>query len=89
MFDGKMAGILSGAGGASCQLCMATHKELKDRDFIVQGYPINRNISDAIQLFGEVEDVDAFFWRHYFHWWRSLKVFFKRFQVHRVCSFFG
>ena len=61
MFDGKMAGILSGAGGASCQLCMATHKELKDRDFIVQGYPINRNISDAIQLFGEVEDVDAFF----------------------------
>ena len=61
MFDGKMAGILSGAGGASCQLCTATHKELKDRDFIVQGYPINRNISDAIQLFGEVEDVDAFF----------------------------
>ncbi|KAI6661730.1 Dna-mediated transposase [Oopsacas minuta] len=30
MLDGKMAGILSGAGGASCQLCTATHKELSD-----------------------------------------------------------
>ena len=61
MFDGKMAGILSGARGASCQLCTATHKELKDREFIVQGFPINRKISDAIQLFGDLEDIDAFF----------------------------
>ena len=30
MFDGKMSAILSGAGGASCQLC--THNELKDRE---------------------------------------------------------
>ena len=29
MFDEKMASILSGAGGASCQLCAATHKQLK------------------------------------------------------------
>ncbi|KAI6651099.1 hypothetical protein LOD99_5449 [Oopsacas minuta] len=61
MLDGKVASILSGAGGASCQLCTATQKELKDRDLILQGYPINRNISDAIQLFGELEDIDAFF----------------------------
>ncbi|KAI6658821.1 hypothetical protein LOD99_15166 [Oopsacas minuta] len=61
MLDGKMASILSGAGGASCQLCTATQKELKDRDLILQGYPINRNISDAIELFGELEDIDAFF----------------------------
>ncbi|KAI6657119.1 hypothetical protein LOD99_15905 [Oopsacas minuta] len=61
MFDGKMASILSGAGGASCQLCTTTQKELKDRDLILQGYPINRNISDAIQIFGELEDIDAFF----------------------------
>ena len=27
MFDGKMSAILSGAGGASCQLCTATHNE--------------------------------------------------------------
>ena len=59
MFEGKMGVILSGAGGTSCQLCTATHKEFKDREFMVQGYPINKNISDAIQLFGEVEDVDA------------------------------
>ena len=37
MFDGKMASILSGAGGASCQLCTAAHKELKDPDWIIQG----------------------------------------------------
>ncbi|KAI6661757.1 hypothetical protein LOD99_9891 [Oopsacas minuta] len=61
MLDGKMASIVSGTGGASCQLCTATQKELKDRDLILQGYPINRNISDAIQLFGELEDIDAFF----------------------------
>ena len=61
MFDGKMAAILSGAGGASCQLCTATHKELKDLDWIIQGFPIIRYITDAIQLFGEIEDSDSFF----------------------------
>ena len=61
MFDGKMSAILSGAGGASCQLCTATHNELKDRELIVQGFPINRHITDAIQLFGEIEDNDSFF----------------------------
>ena len=61
MFDGKMASILSGAGGASCQLCTAAHKELKDPDWIIQGFPINRYITDAIQLFGEIEDSDSFF----------------------------
>ena len=30
MFDGKMSGILSGAGGAHCQLCTASFAELKD-----------------------------------------------------------
>ena len=34
---------------------------MKDREFIVQGFPINRKISDAIQLFGDLEDIDAFF----------------------------
>ena len=48
MFDGKMAAILSVAGGASCQLCTATHKELKDPQLIPSGFPINRHISDAI-----------------------------------------
>ncbi|KAI6658386.1 hypothetical protein LOD99_11042 [Oopsacas minuta] len=61
MLDGKMAGILSGAGGASCQLCTATHKELSDRELIIQGFPINRHFTDANQLFGEMEDSHSFF----------------------------
>ena len=61
MFDGKMAAILSGAGGARCQLCTATHKDLSDHELIVQGFSINRHITDAIQLFGEIEDIDSFF----------------------------
>ena len=40
MFDGKMAAILSGAGGASCQMCTATHDELKDRDLVVDSFPL-------------------------------------------------
>ena len=49
MFDSKMAGILSGAGGASCQLCTATHDQLKDRELVIQGFPINRHISDGLR----------------------------------------
>ena len=61
MFDGKMSGILSGAAGASCQLCMATKEQLKEVELITQGFPINRYISDAIKLFGELEDKETFF----------------------------
>ena len=61
MFDGKMAAILSGTGGASCQMCNATQKDLKDRELVVDGFPIDRTISDAIQLFGELEDIESFF----------------------------
>ncbi|KAI6651113.1 hypothetical protein LOD99_5464 [Oopsacas minuta] len=61
MLDGKMAGILSGAGGESCQLCTATNKELSDRELIIQGFPINGHITDAIQLFGEIENSHSFF----------------------------
>ena len=61
MFDGKMAAILSGAGGASCQMCTATHDDLKDRDLVVDGFSINRTITDAIQLFGKLEDIKSFF----------------------------
>ena len=61
MFDGKMAAILSGSGGASCQMCTATHKDLKDRALVVDGFPINRTITDARQLFSDIEDTDSFF----------------------------
>ena len=63
MFDGNMSAILSGAGGASCLMCIATHKELKDRELVTDGFPINRTITDAAQLFLEIEidDTDSFF----------------------------
>ena len=32
--DGKMAQILSGAGGASCQFCTATFKQIHDVDIL-------------------------------------------------------
>ena len=62
MFDGKMAALLSGAGGASYQLCTTTRAQIKDRDFVLQGYPINRLVSEAIQLFGDIEDSESFFY---------------------------
>ena len=59
MLDGKMSGILSGAGGAHCQLCTANLDEIKDLEIVRGGFPINRNISDAIDLFNFV-DKDEF-----------------------------
>ena len=61
MFDGKMAAILSGSGVASCQMCTATHKDLKDKVLVVDGFPINRTITDARQLFSDIEDIDSLF----------------------------
>ena len=55
MLDGKMSGILSGAGGAHCQLCTANLKELKDLEIVRAGFPINRHILDAIELFTFVD----------------------------------
>ena len=55
MFDGKMSKILSGAGGASCKLCTATHLQLKDPELIRSCFPINRQIQDAISIFNDVE----------------------------------
>ena len=41
--------------------CAATQNDLKDRELVVDGFPINRTISDAIRLFGEFEDIASFF----------------------------
>ena len=54
--DGKMAEILSGAGGASCQFCTATFKQIHDVDIVIDGFPINKLISDAKVLFQEVNE---------------------------------
>ena len=53
--DGKMSAILSGAGGASCQLCTTHFNGLKDLDLIRAGYPINRSIKDAKLIFETVD----------------------------------
>ena len=55
MLDGKMSGILSGAGGAHCQLCTANLRELKDLEMVRAGFPINRQILDAKELFTFVD----------------------------------
>ncbi|KAI6648703.1 Histone-lysine N-methyltransferase SETMAR-like [Oopsacas minuta] len=57
IFDWKMSAILSGAGGASCILYTATHKDLKDRELITDGFSINRKLTDAAQLFLDIDDI--------------------------------
>ncbi|KAI6648100.1 hypothetical protein LOD99_11909 [Oopsacas minuta] len=58
LFDTKMAGLLDGAGGASCHLCTATDSQIKSLEWAHSGFPINRLISDARQLFEEVDEED-------------------------------
>ena len=55
-FGTKMAKILSGAGGASCQLCTASFAQIHDISFVNTGYPINRTIHDVRALFEEVDE---------------------------------
>ncbi|KAI6655397.1 hypothetical protein LOD99_2232 [Oopsacas minuta] len=54
MFDGKMSGSLSGASGASCQLCTASFAELTDLELVRSGFPINRTITSAKEIFSIV-----------------------------------
>ena len=54
MFDGKMAGILSGAGGAKCQFSSTTNEEIKDLTLIRSGFSIKRCIEIAKQILIDV-----------------------------------
>lgn len=56
MIDGKMSGILNGAAGAHCQLCTANKSELKDIEIMRSGFPINRSISSAKDIFSIVDE---------------------------------
>ena len=58
---GKMTAILSGDGGTKCQMCTATHQDLKDKDFVIDRFPIKRTIIDAFDLFANIEDTESFF----------------------------
>ena len=53
-----MAQILSGVGGASCQLCTAMFTQIHDIDLVKDGFSINRSIQDAQSLFEEVDEDD-------------------------------
>ena len=55
MFDGKMSGILTGAGGAKCQLCTATFDQLHNLEMIRFRFPINRTNSAAKEIFATVD----------------------------------
>ena len=50
-----MAKLLSGSGGAHCQICTTTFAQAHDIDFVRDGFPINRFIHDA-KLFLEEFD---------------------------------
>ena len=49
MIDEKMSGIISGAGGASCQMRTTNHEDLKDRELMF-----------SVRVFGEFEDIGHF-----------------------------
>ncbi|KAI6657124.1 hypothetical protein LOD99_15920 [Oopsacas minuta] len=55
-FDTKMAKILSGAGGANCQMCTATFQLIHDISIVNNGFPMNRTIRDARDVFDEVDE---------------------------------
>ena len=61
MFDGEKEAILSGAGGAKCRMCTATYQDLNDRDLVIDGFPINRTITDVLELFAHIADTESFF----------------------------
>ena len=46
-----MSGILTGAGGAKCQSRTATFAELHGIELVRSGFPINRTISAARDIF--------------------------------------
>ena len=57
---GKMAKILSGAGGASCQFCMLHSCRYMIPILSKDGFPINGFISEAKVLFEEVDEEEFF-----------------------------
>ena len=40
---------------------LPTHKDLKDKVLVVDGFPINRTITDDRQLFSDIKDTDSLF----------------------------
>ena len=55
-FDTKMAKLLSGSGGAHCQLCTTTFAQAHDIDSVRDGFPINRFMHDAKVFLEEFDE---------------------------------
>ena len=51
-----MAGLLHGAGGASCHLCTARNLQIYSVDWVNASFPINRFILDVHKLFNEINE---------------------------------
>ena len=51
-----MAGLLDGAGGASCHLCTATESQIKSLEWVESGFWINRFVKAAHEIFSEVNE---------------------------------
>ena len=54
--DGKMAKLLTGAGGACRQIFTASFIQIHGLDFVNDGFPVNKSINDALLLFQEVNE---------------------------------
>ena len=53
--DGKAQMIGTGLTGAQCTMCTCSEKDCKNPDLIKEGFPMNRKITDLVQLFEELE----------------------------------
>ena len=53
--DGKAAKTSTGLGGAYCTMCKVTKKEASDPNIAKNGYPINRDRDQNLQLFADVK----------------------------------
>ena len=54
MFDGKMHAALQGTAGAFCQMCKFSKINCHCKEYVVNGFPIDRNIADMHSIFSMV-----------------------------------
>ncbi|CAL4226389.1 unnamed protein product [Meganyctiphanes norvegica] len=56
MFDGKMHAALQGTGGAFCQLCKFSKINCHCIEYVIKGFPVDRNIEDMHSIFSMLTD---------------------------------
>ena len=55
----KWPGFFQAVEGQAAK-CVQQLRDLTDRDLVLEGFPINRHISDAIEIFADLEDIELF-----------------------------